>query len=240
MPPCRHYPLHCLSGLLWSELLWGSLSPPDGSVPSHLGIHPTPSPVDMGTQYVQDTNSQGLRPLKGLCQGSWWVREQDASWIFILRWNTKGALNMYIPIFCRNIRHSLKAHLCFWKKGNIRLTMKADWKACIRQKHKLIFEMRWNACWSDSLYKILHFGKTGRKVKINHLVVSQSIPSAASSFGQGKGSNSPLSFCCAHHLFWQPPYFTFRKQLFFLSPREGLYFYILSKYKQISSVMSVD
>lgn len=174
--------------------------------------------------YVQDTHSQGLRPLKGLCQGSGWVRKQDASWIVILSWNTKGALNMYVLIFCRNIRHSLKACIYFWKKVNIRLTMKTGWKACIRQKHKLMFGMRWNTCWPDSLYKILHFRKIGRKVKKSHLIVSWSIPLAASSYDQGKGSNSALTFCFAHHLFWQAPYVTFRVQLFFLSPRAVLYF----------------
>lgn len=39
----------------------------------------------------------------------------------------------------------------------------------IRQEQKLIFGMK-TMWWPNSLSKILHLGKKGRKVKINHLV----------------------------------------------------------------------
>lgn len=106
---------------------------------------------------------------------------------------SKRALNSCILSFYRKTGYNLEVRIYFWKKEKNRLTMRAGWKLRIRQKHKLVFGMRLNTCWSDSLFKILNFWKEKKEsddklltLRHENQAVSQSIPLTASSCGQGK------------------------------------------------------
>lgn len=128
VPPCHYCSLQHRSSLLLSGLWWSAL-PPHASVPFSL-IKPSPPSLHWTKAHntCSKTTPKGSEWLKGLCQGNCESENKTpaefVSWVQI----PKRALDSYIPIFCRNTRHNLKAHIYFWKKGKIRLTMKAGWK----------------------------------------------------------------------------------------------------------------
>lgn len=130
----------------------------------------TQSPADKGGQRMQQSNSQRLRTIERASPRELMSHRIRCQLNFHSKWKDPKGFDIYIPSFYRDTRHSLKAHIYFWMKGKIRLTMKIGWKLCIRQKHKLIFGMRLNTCWPHLLFRICIFGKKRREVKINHLV----------------------------------------------------------------------
>lgn len=124
------------------------LFPPNGSVPFHLWIHHHPISSwwrhTIHAVKLPEALNQQEAFTKGIDESGNKMPAEFSFWVKI----PKGALDIYILSFYRNTGHNMKAHIYFWLKGKIRLTIKAGWKLCIRQ-HKLIFGMRLNSCWPD-------------------------------------------------------------------------------------------